>query len=448
MILRGKTGLIALVLTALVIAAPVLYVLLWWSNAPYVGVFVEPGPDGDLTVTGIEPGSSAAFAGVQTGDVILAIGEVTAASVPRVQQGVSLRVIDRYHVGDEVVWSFVRDGRRIDRTVVFTGPPATLLLTHLISYAAFWAVGWFLLVVRPFDLRVRILLWAILANTAGQFYRPIILRSVGDPLGIILNELCAIGRALGPALALHFGAVFPVRSLSQRTERIVLGVAYCIPALLFLVEQYVLLRGALNPAAPFMLYGPWLERFFYNGIRYIVYVGWFLGAAVLMLRTLRRSTGRKERDQVKWVMGSTLFAASAEAMLAGVALNLGGLHLENLVQPYINLVYIVIAAGIMVAVLRHDLFDVDFVMRRTAIYVLTAGVLFVLFTTGENLLSDMFRELLPGQSGFVGTVLSGVIAAALFVPIRRVVDRVVQALVPGRPVHQALLPTDVGRTLL
>jgi hypothetical protein len=378
-------------------------------------------------------GGTAPEAGVQPGDRILSIGDVAPRPIDRSRRAAVLHfdVLARHSAGDTAAWRYDRAGVTLAGTAVFRGLPEGLITTHAIVQAVFWLLALSLLWLRHDRVVVRLLAYGVLANTAGQFFRPITDLPLDSAVNIVLQEVCAIGRFLGPALVVHFALVFPVRTTTGRARTRILAVAYGVPFVLFVVEQWLLIRGALSESAPYLLYTGALSTLHYGDVRYLVYIACWIGAGALMMRSLRVLRAAPERDQVKWVMWSVFTAIAAEVMLIAFGRMRSGTS-GFVIQQYINLVYIVIAFGIAVAVMRHDLFDIDRVIRQSVVYFATMGIVFALFTSGENLLTDLFLDLLPGGAGGVGTLLSGVIAAAIFVPLRRVIDRFANRVAPQR----------------
>jgi len=404
----------------------------WLLRRPYLGLDLRwEGPA--AVAAAVEEGSSADVVGVRSGDRVLAVGDVEVGTPDRPGglQAFVLDVLDRHRAGEEVIWTVERDGVRRTVASPLRSLPAGLVGTHLLLYAVFWGVAFFLLFARPHDPQVRRLAWVVLATTAGNFFRPITDLALDRPLGLLLQEVCAAGRFLGPALTVHFAVSFPSPSLSARARRTVLALAYGIPGLLFLVEQGVIVRGALDPAAPYLLYRGVLADLHYWQIRFWVFLGSMLAAGILMVRSARRLPTARERAQVKWVVWSVLLAAAVDMVIVASALYVGGRYSDYVLQPYRNLVYLTIAIGLIVAVLRHDLFDVDRVIRGTLLYFISTATVFVVFAIIEEVISNQLQGFLAFRSEPLTTAFSGVIAAALFVPVRRWLDTRLPSPGPG-----------------
>jgi hypothetical protein len=75
-----------------------------------------------------------------------------------------------------------------------------------------------------------------------------------------------------------------------------------------------------------------------------------------------------------------------------------------------------IAAAVGVAIVRHQLFDIDVVINRTLVYGLLTAVLALVYFGSVLLLQALLSPLAGGSQ--VATVLSTLLTAALFSPLR------------------------------
>jgi hypothetical protein len=139
------------------------------------------------------------------------------------------------------------------------------------------------------------------------------------------------------------------------------------------------------------------------------------GAGALVIR-FRRSAGM-ERQQIKW------FASAAVVEVAMLFVMSGGL----LPATFDSLVAIISAPlipfAIGVAILRYRLYEIDRIISRTVSYAVVTGILALVFVGTILVSQTVLSRFLSGNS--VAVAASTLVAAALFQPLRRRVQSVV-----------------------
>ena len=422
---RADISAAGVVLSAAIVVMLAVPVTAWRLALPFPGVsYAIEAPDAPVRVTEVVPGGTAEALGVEVGDELVAIGDVTLAPVydERLLWSDYYRVLRRYRAGDTVEWTLRRAGETLTPEGPMRADPPRIMVSQLVVFGAFWLLTFFLLWVRREVRAVRVLAWAVIAVTTGQYFRYAATLPLDSPLGIAVGQVSAVARFLGPALVVHFGLVFPVRSLGRRSRRVVLALAYGVPFLLFLAEEAMQLRGILDPMVPYPYPFQILQELHYRDIRFWVFTGSFVACGALLLRTWVSVEDRDVRDRIKWVVWSIGLAAAIDALAMGVAFVVLGSYSPVRFEAIRNVLYLLPALGIAIAVFRHDLFDVDRVIRRTVVNIGSMAVLFVLFATVESVASELLEDAIP-SAGLVASVSAGVLAAALFTPLRGWLDR-------------------------
>jgi hypothetical protein len=164
-----------------------------------------------------------------------------------------------------------------------------------------------------------------------------------------------------------------------------------------------------------------------------------LGGLSLVLR-LRRSRGR-ERQQVKWFAYVGILALVPFSILVLVSLVAGDDSPQWIVIAWWSLVALILVGlplAIGIAILRHQLYDIDLVINRTLVYgalTLTLGASYL----GTVLLLQLVLNPLT-QGSDLAVAMSTLTVAALFRPARRRI----QALVDRRFFRRRY---DAARTL-
>jgi hypothetical protein len=142
---------------------------------------------------------------------------------------------------------------------------------------------------------------------------------------------------------------------------------------------------------------------------------WLLSVGYQMV-SWRRSAGER-RQQLKWLMagGASAFVSFAIAVALGLTHGiwraLGGVLLAGIAA---------LPVGIGVGILKYRLYDIDRIISRTLAYTIVTGLLIGLYA-GLVLLATQVRWI----HGQVAVAAATLVAAALFNPLRRRVQRAV-----------------------
>lgn len=151
-----------------------------------------------------------------------------------------------------------------------------------------------------------------------------------------------------------------------------------------------------------------------------------LVSAVASFTIRFRRARQYERQQMRWflAMGSYLIV-----LLVGwftIPRMAGGLEsTPGLLLRFAGIgINLVPAIGVGIPILTHRLYDIDVIIRRTLQYAILTGILAVIYFGGIILAQQAFR-LITGQSSDLAIVISTLLIAALFTPVRRRVQEVI-----------------------
>jgi hypothetical protein len=135
-----------------------------------------------------------------------------------------------------------------------------------------------------------------------------------------------------------------------------------------------------------------------------------------------RRAGAVERQQIKWLFAAaTLFAVVyVPGFFNGAFTDSAGLLWNFL----FTLAILVIPIAIGIAILRYRLYDIDIIIRRTLQYTVLTGLLALIYFASVVLLQSLF-EALTGQQSPIVIVVSTLVIAGLFNPLRLRVKNVV-----------------------
>jgi uncharacterized membrane protein YozB (DUF420 family) len=132
-----------------------------------------------------------------------------------------------------------------------------------------------------------------------------------------------------------------------------------------------------------------------------------------------RDGDARTRLQVRWLAWN--FALFFALALIGYALNLfSGESTLTLIYTLVFFIWLglfpIVVIGI--AILRHRLYDIDIIIRRTLIYTVLTGILAFVYFGGIIVTQQLF-QLATGEVPDFAIVLSTLLIAALFAPLRR-----------------------------
>jgi hypothetical protein len=142
-----------------------------------------------------------------------------------------------------------------------------------------------------------------------------------------------------------------------------------------------------------------------------------------------------ERQQIKWVIvGLAVFFSTAfavliplDSLLASPAVSADparALVLSVIPDTLFRATSLFIPVSITISVLRYRLWDIDIIIRRTLIFGLLTGTLALVYFASVVLLGQVFQDL-TGQQSTLAIVLSTLAIAALFSPLRRRIQNII-----------------------
>ena len=147
---------------------------------------------------------------------------------------------------------------------------------------------------------------------------------------------------------------------------------------------------------------------------------WSLGLVTLALAGVAslfvryRGAQIDEREQIKWLLYA---GAMFGVFYTLTVIALGDFNSNGWVDLLFVLSILTIPAAVTIAILRYHLYDIDIIIRRTLVYGALTLLLVVVYFGSVVLLQQAFRAL-TGQDSPVAIVISTLIIAALFNPLR------------------------------
>lgn len=145
-------------------------------------------------------------------------------------------------------------------------------------------------------------------------------------------------------------------------------------------------------------------------------VVYFLLAILSTVLGYRHSRSEVERRQLRWFVWAMVVANLPWVMLTVVPPLIG--FAAILSPALIGILWCAIPTALAISILHERLFDIDIIIRRTLVYGSLTATLAIVYFASIALLQEGFR-LLSGQNSEVVIVISTMVIAALFSPLRR-----------------------------
>jgi hypothetical protein len=162
----------------------------------------------------------------------------------------------------------------------------------------------------------------------------------------------------------------------------------------------------------------------------LVFMGLVLGMLGSQVYRYRRVSNPRQRRQTKWVVAGSavaifaLFGLLTPLFFFPKALGNSSPFVLSLASTLVPLTMLLIPLSIGVAVLRSGLFDIDVVINRALVYATLTATLVLIYVGGvvglQRLLSPLF-----GESNQLAIVASTLAIAALFNPLRRSIQTII-----------------------
>ncbi|HJP89861.1 MAG TPA: hypothetical protein VJ850_12570 [Candidatus Limnocylindrales bacterium] len=285
---------------------------------------------------------------------------------------------------------------------------------QLVGFAAFAVVGTILLeqAAHPIGwICLAVGLGGAITGLAQEYllYTDIHLGSPGREFAAVVEAFIGF-----PGVVLAFTylpLLFPDGRLPSRRWRIVAWLAG-IDIVLFVIAFGLTPKGLfslrVNPIAIIPEGQP--TELVFDAVGIVTLVTGTLCASALLVRYL--SAGPDVRQQLKWVAGAV--AVFATSLIVSIAIQLDTFAWVLPVLP--------LAVGI--AILRYRLYDIDVLIARALVYIPLTAVLAGAYAASVALFQRFFVSL-TGQSSDAAIVITTLILASVFTPVRKALENAV-----------------------
>ncbi|MGO9316739.1 MAG: ATP-binding protein [Terracidiphilus sp.] len=217
-----------------------------------------------------------------------------------------------------------------------------------------------------------------------------------------------LAESLQPALFLHFALSFPEERLKQLSRHWLLPLIYAPGAGLFGLWVY-----AINYWQASALLKHRLEQVgtAYDALYYV-------GAAVLFLRSYSRANTPLQRQQLKWLYRGALFAVVPFTLFYAIPFLLDW-SVSSRLTELAALCLVILPLTFSWAIIRYRLMDTDLIFKRGVAYTLATSLILGGYFGTVALFALMVPNGMPQAAQKAALVLTIVLALAIFEPLKR-----------------------------
>ena len=278
---------------------------------------------------------------------------------------------------------------------------------------------------RKSDERVALVASFYLVTFGAAFQGSNLLLTVHPVLRILSLGLAFIGNV---CVGLFF-YIFPTGRFAPRWTR-------------WLLAVWIAYWGYTNLISGSILTGSGL-------IDSLLFFGFLASIVVVQVYRYRRVSSPVQRQQTKWVVYGLSVALVGFLLLITLGselnLHLGAIaYLVGDVLIYLFLLLIPISFG--VAILRSRLFDIDVIINRTLVYLTLTAILAAIYIGIIIALQSLLRSII-NQNNDVAIVVSTLVIAALFQPLRHRIQAIIDRRFYRRKYDAARTLEDFSATL-
>jgi hypothetical protein len=391
--------------------APAIAFVVLHIVTPSDGAHMDPTVDSwrrdGIVLTPLEPGTSP----LRAGDVLVAVEgqslETWAEQLFRLD-----RPRPQWEFGQTVMYTVRRGGAVVDVPVLMGRLPLGQIIANqtgnFLAALLFLAVMTFLYFKVPQEPVTRVFLLGSAAQSSS-FAWALGLQTYDfvGAMGFWLHQISSLAvYVLIWVAALHVFLIFPQPQSFLSRRPWIVAAAYVVPFGLYAL--YVPLAAALSSST--------LEALGrINAFPIWVALGCLTLTGVLGVRGYRALRSPTHRLQVRWLLFSAVLFCVAALGLGVIPELLWGEPILG--WDVISLIALVVPAGLVIAVLRYRLFDIDIIINRTLVYVPLTAILAGAYAASIKLF-QVFFVAATGNESDGAIILTTLILASAFTPVK------------------------------
>ena len=367
----------------------------WWAES-----------SGGLVAQKVLSGGPGERAGIEAGDLLIAVNEHNTPRIASLQ-----RQIFSTGIYSKATYTVARSGIRLEIPVILVpkddrGINAGLRLIALV----YLLIGLYILFRRWTAPRsVHFYIFCLSSFVLYSF----IYTGKLNLFDWIIFWGNVIAGAVQPALFLHFAFTFPEPNPAIRRRRMAWLLYVPGIALIALYASAIRLWSATE-----------LLSHRLNQIALGYMATYYVAAALVFFINYRRADNPLTRQQLKWLTRGTLLAVIPFTVLYAIPYLLVGVTGNTLLGQIGVLCLVFLPLTFSYAIVRYRLMDVDLIFKRGVTYTLATGALVGIYFGVVAFAGEVVHAHLPAAGGW-GLAAAIIVAALVFDPMKRAIqDRV------------------------
>jgi two-component system NtrC family sensor kinase len=379
------------------------------GKVPTDGILWAETGEGVVAQGVLENARSSGAPGIRPGDILKGIGPLRIDTKLDV-----LLALSQAGIGDVLTYTLVGNSevRTVKVTIVPLGPPGIYYFLVFVGFASL-VTGVFVL----FKARASVAA-AVFFLVAVSFFVLLVFSPVGqmDRFDRIVFMGDEIARLAFPALLLHFFLIFPEKKrLLKRFSWAVVPVYLPFAIILGLNVKY-LTGGSLLAAGS----SPLETKEFLDRAELWHMAVFFLFSILAVVHSYSRASDVWAKKQLRWVI-----AGAAGGLLPTVIFYLFplllGWRVEQTFAESSVLFMVLFPLCLSYAIIRYRLMDVEILVKKSLIYLLSSGAILVIYFVIMALLGYLLAGVGGAETSIA--VLAVLVAVLLFGPVKSGVER-------------------------
>ena len=386
---------VALVAVLLCLAAANVVVRATWNDVAD-GVLWADRPEG-VTAIEIGPGEAGAAAGLEEGDLLLAID-----GTPIDSAGDVVAVLHDSRRSATLSYTLLRLGEARLFEVTLQPVPAGAIQIYFVlaGIGVFTLLVGVLVRLRRPDMQATLHFFWLSVAFFGMFAFSFSGRL--DRLDWIFYWADALSTLVLAPMFVHFALVFPERApgwVQERLGRLLLPLVYAPAVVLGVTQAVVLAGGATTSVFTERLDLIWRLEFGYLAACVIV-------SLALMVLTLRRVPSVTSRRQLRWIVGGALLGGLPFALGYALPWSFG---FEPAPLDLTALPLALIPLAFASAIVRYRLRDVEVIIKRGLAYTAAVSAMLVLYLLLLRLAELVFQHEIAAPDAIIAFLASAVV---------------------------------------